>query len=259
MSVNSHLTSLVSELILSDTEKTSISTSIKTLSSRLNLCFGGLITNQFQFGSSTRATILPRRVDSKSDIDYMIVFNTSTVQYKPQTYLNYLKNFVSSKYSTSELYQSYPTIVLSLNHINFELVPAIYNYGYHIPSPASSWLEWMNTDPSTANQLLEDKNKNNNYRIKLLVRLIKYWNTRNGHRLSSFSIEEYIVSRSFFGCTSLEDYFYSFWEGYNYAYNTAEYIKNMVDSAKQSAKIAKAHQNNNQPTLAELEIRKIVP
>jgi len=67
MSVNSHLISLVSELILSNIEKTSISTSVKTLLSRLNLYFGGLITNQFQFGSSTRATILPRRVDSKSD------------------------------------------------------------------------------------------------------------------------------------------------------------------------------------------------
>jgi hypothetical protein len=259
MTVNSHLTSLASELILSEAEKTSISTSIKTLSSRLNLYFGDLITSQFQFGSSTRATILPRRVDSRSDIDYMVVFNISTVQYKPQTYLNYLKNFVGSKYSTSEICQSHPTIVLSLNHINFELVPAIYNYGYHIPSPASSWLEWMNTNPSTTNQLLEDKNKSNNYRIKPLVRLIKYWNTRNGHRLSSFSIEEYIVSRSFFGCTSLEDYFYSFWEGFSCTYDTAEYIKNMVNSAKQSAKTAKAYQNNNQPVLAELEIRKIVP
>lgn len=259
MSVNSHLTSLASSLVLNNTEKASIVTSINTLSSRLNLYLGNLITSQFQFGSSTRDTILPRSMDISSDIDYMIIFNTSTGLYKPQTYLNYLRNFVSLKYSTSEIYQSYPTIVLSLNHINFELVPAIYNYGYQIPSPGSHWSEWISTNPSVINQLLQDKNKSNNYQIKPLVRLIKYWNTRKGHKFSSFSLEEHIIGRSFFGCTSLEDYFYSFWEGFSCTYDTAEYIKNMVNSAKQSAKTAKAYQNNNQPAFAELEIRKIVP
>jgi hypothetical protein len=76
----------------------------------------------------------------------MIVFDTSEGQKKPQTYLNRLRRFAELKYSTSEVFQSSPTIVLSLNHISFELVPAIYNYGYQIPSPASSWEEWMSTD-----------------------------------------------------------------------------------------------------------------
>ncbi|MBC6436159.1 nucleotidyltransferase [Nostoc sp. HG1] len=258
MSVNSYLINLTSTLVLSESEKSSISTSINTLSSRLTSYFDSTVTAHFQFGSSTRGTILPRKADSYSDIDYMIVFSTSDGQKKPQTYLDRLRGFVELKYSTSEIYQSHPTIVLSLHHINFELVPAIYNYGYQIPSPASSWLEWINTDPSGANQLLQDKNKINDYQIKPLVRLVKYWNTSKGHPFSSFSLEQHIVKRSFFGCSTLKDYFYEFWSGFNCSYDTAQYIKDKVISAKQYASKAKEYENNNMPTNAELEIKKIV-
>ncbi|MBE9006661.1 nucleotidyltransferase [Fortiea sp. LEGE XX443] len=259
MSVNSHLTSLASTLVLDDVEELSISTSIKTLSSRLNLYFDSMVTGHFQFGSSTRGTILPRKVDKYSDIDYMVVFKTSDGQKKPQTYLDRLRHFVELKYSRSEICQSHPTIVLSLNHINFELVPAIYYSGYQIPSPASSWLEWTTTDPVATNQLLQAHNKNNNYQIKPLVRLVKYWNTLNDYPFTSFSLEQYIVSRPFFQCSLLKDYFYEFWSGFNCSYNDAQYKKNIVNSAKNHAIKAKEYENNNMPMNAELEIRKIVP
>lgn len=259
MSVNSHLTSLASNLVLSEAEKLSIATSINTLSFRLNLYFSSTVTNHFQFGSSTRGTILPRKADSHSDIDYMIVFDTSNGQRKPQTYLDRLRCFVKEKYSRSEIHQSHPTIVLSLNHINFELVPAIYSYGYNIPSPASSWLEWTSTNPSETNQLLQDKNKDNNYQIKPLVRLIKCWNTRKGHPFTSFSLEQYIINQSFWRCSTLKDYFYEFWSGFNCTYGTAQYIKDMVENARKCARKAKEYEFNNMPASAELEIQKIVP
>ena len=257
MSVNSHLTSLASTLVLSEAEKSSIATSINTLSSRLNLYFDSTVTSHFQFGSSTRGTILPRKADSNSDIDYMVVFNTADGQKKPQTYLDRLSRFVEETYSTSEIFQSHPTIVLSLNHIKFELVPATYNYGYQIPSPASSWLEWISTDPSGTNQLLQDKNKNNNYQIKPLVRLVKYWNTRKGSPFTSFSLEQHIVNRQFGGCSALKDYFYEFWSGFNTTYNTAQYIKDMVDSAKKHAMHARAYEDYGLPDKAESELKKL--
>jgi Second Messenger Oligonucleotide or Dinucleotide Synthetase domain len=259
MSVNSHLTSLASSLVLSNEEKSSILVSIGTLSARLNSHFGITVISHFQFGSSTRGTILPRTADKYSDIDYMVVFNTSNGQMKPQTYLSNLRRFVELKYSRSEIYQSHPTIVLSLNHINFELVPAINNYGYQIPSPASHWIEWTSTDPSGINQLLQKTNVSNGSQIKPLVRLIKYWNTKNGKPFSSFSIEEHIISRSFWGCLTLKDYFYDFWSGFSYSYDIAQYKKDMVDRAKQYARQAKDYESSNMPASAELEIKKIVP
>jgi Second Messenger Oligonucleotide or Dinucleotide Synthetase domain len=260
MSVNSYLTNLASDLVLSESEKDSITTSITTLSSRLNAYFESTITKHFQFGSSTRGTILPRKADSNSDIDYMVVFKISSESVKkPQTYLDRLKRFVEAKYSTSEVHQSSPTVELSLNHIKFELVPAVYSCGYQIPSGASSWTEWILTDPSGTNQALLDKNNANNYQIKPIVRLVKYWNAGKGHHFTSFSLEEYIVRKSFWSCAALRDYFYDFWSGFSCTQDTPQYIKDKVESAKQHAKKAKEYEDNNMAASAELEIKRIVP
>ena len=259
MTVNTHLTSLASNLVLSDVEKSNISTSITTLSSRLSSYFGGNINGQLQFGSSTRGTILPRRADDRSDIDYMIIFDTSGGQRKPQSYLDRLKKFAEEKYSTSIISQSNPTIVLSLNHIRFELVPAVLNLGYLIPSPTSSWTEWISTDPTGANQTIQDKNKAEYNQIKPLVRLIKYWNATQGYPYTSFSLERYIVSKNFFSCISLKDYFYSFWSGFTYNSDTAQSTKDKVDRAKKYAIQAKQYEDNDMPVNAEIEIKKIVP
>jgi len=171
MTVNSHLVNLASDLVLSSIEKSNITTSINTLSSRLEAYFGSGINAKFQFGSSCRGTILPRKADKKSDIDYMVVFDTSDGQKKPQTYLDRLRRFAENKYTRSEISQSSPTIILSLNHIKFELVPAVYSYEYLIPSPRSSWEEWISTDPTSANRRISDKNTAENNKIKPLVRL----------------------------------------------------------------------------------------
>lgn len=259
MSVNSHLTDLASALVLSDSERTSITTSISTLSGRLKDYFGSGITGQLQFGSSTRGTILPRKADEHSDVDYMVIFATSDGKKKPQTYLDRLLKFAENKYATSEIHQSHPTVVLALNHINFELVPAIYEYGYQIPSPASSWTDWVYTDPTKTDSALQDKNKENNYQIKPLVRLVKYWNAKNGYPYLSFSLEEHIRNSYFFGGTALKDYFYSFWSNFNYSYDVAQWIKDKVDLAKKRAAAAKDYEDRGYPVSAEDEIKKIVP
>lgn len=260
MTVNTHLVNMASDLVLSSSEKTSITTSINMLSLRLDSYFGSGIEEHFQFGSNPRGTILPRKADSNSDVDYMVVFDTSDGQKKPQTYLDILKIFAYKEYSTSEISQSSPTIVLSLNHIKFELVPAaINNYGYQIPSPASSWSEWISTDPSSANKTIKYKNNAENHKIKPLVRLIKYWNAKQGHPFASFYLEQYIVNNDYWSCVSLKDYFYAFWEGFSCTYKTAQYIKDKVKRAKKYAAAAKQHEADNMPVLAEIEIKKIVP
>lgn len=259
MSVLSHLNKLSSELVLTETEKSNISVSLSTLAVRLNAYFGSDIKEHFAFGSYPRVTILPRKADAHSDVDYMVVFSTANGQMKPQTYLDRLKNFANAKYSTSEIYQSHPTLVLSLNHINFELVPAVYNYGYMIPSRSSSWQEWIYTDPLKANKDILDKNKDNNYEIKPLVRLIKYWNAKQGYPYTSFSLEQNIVNKYFFGCTNLREYFYDYWSDFESSFSDPQATKDKVVRAKKYAKEAKSLENSGYPYLAEDEIKKIVP
>lgn len=85
MSVLNFLTSMASDALLSSAEQSSIAVSLKTLQAGLAAHFeSGAIEQHFRFGSSTRGTILPRSMDERSDIDYMIVFRDNGAV--PQTH-----------------------------------------------------------------------------------------------------------------------------------------------------------------------------
>jgi len=258
MSVLSHLQDTSSKLVLSDTENANIGTSITTLETRLVNYFGTEIKEKFQFGSNTRNTILPRKVDEASDVDYMVVFDNSG-NYKPQTFLNKLKMFVETKYSTSEIYQSSPTIVLQLNHIKFELAPAYRNWGIlYIPAPRTAVPDWISTDPTGFNSTLIEKNKSNNFLIKPTVRLLKYWNVLNDKVYSSFGLEQKIVSNSYFFCTNLKDYFYSAVESLQ-TFGLSDTKKQKVEKAKQIVANTKKYEADNMPFTAGEEIKKLIP
>ena len=260
--INTYLVAVARNLVLSAEENAHIATSISTLRSRLSSWFGDSIKKQYQFGSSVRETILPRHVDADSDIDYMVVFDNK-FKYKPATMLGQLKCFVENKYSRSEVYQSHPTIVLELNHIKFELVPAYQDYSlsdtYYIPAPASGYLEWMTTNPSEIRNRVNDANSLYNYQIKRLIRLLKYWNVLNGKVYSSYMLEEHIASRAFILCTSLEEFFFdavSYLPTYGlplYKIDKVQKLKNKV------AKIRKDYYDNNFKYLALGELADLLP
>lgn len=260
MSVLSYLDNLASNAILSDDEESSIKTSISTLQTRLDSYFVDELKEHFKFGSSTRGTILPRNMDSESDIDYMIVFDDNT--YKPQTYLNRLKNFAEYYYSRSEIYQDNPTIVLKLNHIKFELVPALSTYTvgqYRIPDKANSYSDWIYTNPNYFNKELTEKNKNNNCKIKPMIRLVKYWNADRGHLFYSFLKEKDIVDKYYYNCSNVKDYFFYYMlsmsdSGYKYQ-KTADEVKR----AKKIINQVKEYEKAGYPVTAENEIKKLLP
>lgn len=260
MSVNSYLTQVSSKLVLSEKEKSSITASTCTLKTRLESYFGPAITNQSQFGSSTRGTVLPVKADSNSDIDYMIVFNVLNGNQGPREYFEELRSFVDKNYPASEIIQSSPAIVLSLDCIKFKLVPAINDSGiYKIPSPKSFWTEWINIDPNSSKKEIQDKNKSNHNNIKPLVRLVKYWNALNNHPYISYSLEKHIVDRYFLCCLSLKDYFYSFWDDINYSFNTAPDIIDLINTVKKYLNQVRDFERHNRPAFAEKVIKKLIP
>ena len=208
MSVNSYLMSLANHAIVRDKEREKIRRSIATLEARLKNHFNlGLtstvrIDKQLIFGSYTRGTNLPRDMDAQSDVDYMIVFNDGSA--RPQTYIDRLKRFAQSNYSSSEIRQSSPTVVLSLNHISFDLVPAIdtFLFGLQIPAKASSYEDWVSTNPDDINARMSEKNKENSNLIKPLARLAKYWNSKAGYPFESFELEKRILDHGFWSFSS---------------------------------------------------------
>jgi hypothetical protein len=257
MSVLSYLQGRVSSAVLSDEEKKSIDTSVSTLASRLSSYFntaGDGLSAKFQFGSSTRGTILPRADDRNSDIDYMIVFEKGG--YNPQTYLDRLKRFAEKMYSTSELYQSSPTVVLELNHIKFDLVPALHQWGttYRIPSSSTTW---QDTNPHDFNTKLENANKNNSYILKPTVRLAKIWNAFNGYVFDSYSFEKWIADRSFLFCSNQRDYLFSVFDGLS-ANESTQWRNEKITRAKQIVANVRDYERSEMPASAEAEVKKLI-
>ena len=257
MSVLSHLNDTGSNLVLTSSEKDSIKTSISALSTRLNNYFDN-ITDHFVFGSFDRQTILPRKVDKNSDIDYMVIFEDGN-EYTPQTLMNRLKTFVEYYYSSSEIHQSSPTIVLELNHIKFELAPAYKSLGtIYIPAPASAYADWISTNPEQLKNDLLDKNKDNDYEIKKLIRILKYWNVNNDKVYTSYELEKAIVGYSYWSCSNIKDYFYSAVANLN-STNLPGYKKTKVTRLKETIDKVKEYENQDMPYTAESELKKVIP
>lgn len=222
----------------------------------------GELHKHFQFGSSTRGTILPRKVDSGSDIDYMVVFK-NTYNYKPDTLLGHLRKFMEKHYSTSEVYRDSPTMVLELNHIKFELVPAIQDYSGNlsIPSTNNQLTEWMITDPTGFNKSLANANALNNSKLKPVIRLMKYWNRGKlkGY-YSSYGLEKWIVDKYlYFPKNSIRDYVYEIIESISSDWNDSETFKNNLQSSKDIIKKCKDYESSNMPYYALIEIKKLFP
>jgi hypothetical protein len=255
MTVNSYLSNRASNAILSSSEQDSINRSVATLQARLNSYFGTKLTSHFRFGSSTRGTILPRNMDGHSDIDYMVVFAETGLT--PQTYLNRLRAFVDAYYSSSDIKQSSPTIVLELNHIKFDLVPALASMwgGYQIPDGPNAW---RTTNPNDFNASLVEKNKNNHSLIKPTIRLVKFWNAQNSYVYDSYLLEKWIVDQSYFYISTQRDYLLETFEKLSTPTNT-QWNKDRVERAKKIVAEIRRLERENMPVSAEIEAKKLIP
>ena len=231
MSVLSYLSDLSSKLVISQNERISIAVSIDFLRNNLsNWEHGRDIVEQFVFGSYNRDTILPRWADEDSDVDYMLVFkNPNGLQ--PQTFLTWLRSFTEKYYSRSICHQSFPTVVLELSHIKFELVPAVKSWGYMIPDRSTYYSRWQPTDPKGLKQRITTANIFNG-NVRPLIRIMKYWNARHGKPFASYELEQDVASYLFYGQSNLESCFYLFVENLPVRYEFPQVKKNSINALK---------------------------
>lgn len=252
MSVLNYLEQLEIDLRLSQNEKDSIETSISTLKSRLNYHFGDDISNILIFGSYKRNTNLCRKADDFSDVDIMVVFKD--FGYKPQTYIDKLKRFMEYKYYSSEICQSNPCAILELHHIKFELTPAIWIYDktYKIPDKASSYSDWINTQPFYLDELSQ---KQSHIQYKQISRLVKYWNCLNYKYFASYELEKNVLNSTLY-CYShnLKDNLFTVLKNINYSYNTAQYTKDYIDRTKSIIKYIEENEKDY-PITSENKIK----
>lgn len=265
--VNEYLTSLLSDLYVNGTEREKIKISIDAIKTRLGWYFGTPEHNIHEiiekdiFGSYSRDTMLSRKYDEESDIDLMIVFEDAK-DYTPQTCLNWLKKFAEYWYPNSLVKQSLPTIVIELQNIKFELVPAYRSeYGnLYIAKDSSSW---QYTDPKDLNDRMNKLNNNANFEFKRLVRIIKYWNVgKNYRRYKSYFLEKYLTEKfetSYVHCNNMFDYLdWAFYHLGNYDVND-EYISGRISYAKSKIAEAQNYEKNYNFNSAVESIKKIIP
>jgi hypothetical protein len=261
MSVKSYLDELTSQLNIAARESASIDKSIVTLAARASGYFGTNLKEKFQFGSSVRNTMLPRKADYKSDVDYMLVLDNQAAL-KPQTLLNRVKAFAEFYYSASEIRQSTPTVVLELNHIKFDLVPSYRGVfgSLYIPAPASSYQDWLTTEPLSFNARLDDAHRNSGYELRPALRLLKYWNALNGYIYRSFPLEERMVNAGIGWNETIKTCFYAMIANlYSTRYELSETNRLKVERAMKLVDNVRAYESNSQPISAEIEIAKLLP
>lgn len=195
-------------------EKEKITASLNNIKYKLKQEFGDDIIAIVEFGSYVRKTNLPRAYDEKSDIDLMIVFNHDRLQWNPSTYRKHLLKFTDAYFPNSISYKSSPTVVLELNHIKYDLVPAFQrDEGWFTTSMVmyipETDTDWMETDPHGFSEELDEVNANYDYNVKRIIRLLKTWNAKVGYPFESYSLEQAIADMNFSGDDIEDGFFYA--------------------------------------------------
>lgn len=265
--VNGYLSKMCTDLYVNGDEIQHIRTSISTMSERIDLYFGNpnrcihKVVKKKIFGSYDRGTIISRKYDDSSDIDYLIVFEDSR-DYTPQTCLNWLRGFAELWYPTSIVKQSSPTIVIELQNIKFELVPSYINSmgKFYIPKDDKTWqttnIEDLSNDMLTVN-------KKYNYVFKNAIRIIKYWNIKkNLKKYKSYQLEEYLTNKFMFSLSHCEtllamlDWMFFYLNQYTYV---DEYVSDRINRAMSLINEAKSFDSCGNSEKAIETIKKILP
>jgi hypothetical protein len=223
MSINNKLIAFAQqELVLAhnDTERDRIKGSIGQLEKVLKDKLGSNIKEFIRFGSFTRNTILPRYYDPQTDVDLMVVFNTTSGKKTPGTYRKNLLDVISVAYPNSLSKKDFPAVKLELNHIMFDIVPAyieeFWGKSYYIPDSRDGW---RNTTPNDLNEKLQNENQRyGNNTVRNVIRLCKHWNAGKNYPFESYLLEKRILDLSFYN----EDTYSGFLHALNrVAYNVS--------------------------------------
>lgn len=237
ISINNKLITFAQqELVLgyNSSERDSINSSLAQLQKVLNAKLINEITEIYPFGSYTRNTILPRIYDTKSDVDLLVVFNSSDGLRTPGTYRKNILDALSTSYPNSIVKKDFPTVKLELNHIMFDVVPCYIKQSwssktFYIPSANDSWRV---TIPNDINDELSRKNQSvGNNIVRNVIRLCKHWNSGAGRVFDSYEMEKWIINRSYYSSENL----YTTWLRVmrDLAYNERPGVKQALDWIKE--------------------------
>jgi hypothetical protein len=189
---------MIDNISVTDRQEDTINTATNNLSNHLKKDENDLdIDSTFVNGSYERDTMI-RPLD---DVDIFAVLNRDewTDDYrnlpKPQAVLTKIKNKLNSISDYKDkVTQDRPCVTVTLKAINFDVLPSFEESfgGYLIPNyDLESWT-YSYQEQLTNN--LNDSHRKNDYKLKDVIKAVKYWNRENKKLIPSFQIEETMIS-----------------------------------------------------------------
>lgn len=246
------------------TELSKINSSLKSLTDKLWDDKGILLKRIFVFGSYDRDTILPRKFDSKSDIDIMVVFKHTDYERTPETYRSWLKIFADKYYKDrygSDVVKSFPTVSIRLNHIHYDLVPAkeeydwLYNPTIYIPGNYG----WRSTDPEDVKKKLTAANTEYKQIVRPIIRILKAWNGYNGYPYDSYLLELEITKMNFYNDNIQSGFFYAAKKLYEASYGEPISKRDKLQKLSSTVENIKTALKSDNSIEAKRLLHKILP
>lgn len=145
----------------------------------------------FAVGSYDRKTIC----DRERDIDLTAPFEPYGEQgywdrYKhdSQSFLYWVRGRLNDHYHATRISSRQVCVKLDFTRIETDVTPCFPRRGggYLMPDGRGGW---MATNPPYHTELMDRANRDHDWDLKPLIRLIKWWNIANGHHLRSFHVE----------------------------------------------------------------------
>lgn len=224
---------MIDNISVTDKQEDTISTATNNLSNHLTKDENDLdIDSTFVNGSYERDTMI-RPLD---DVDIFAVLNRDewTDDYgnlpKPQAVLTKIKNKLNSISDYKDkVTQDRPCVTVTLKAINFDVLPSFEeSYGGYL-IPHYDLESWTYSYPEQLTNNLNDSHRKNDYKLKDVIKAVKYWNRENKKLIPSFQIEETMIS--YFNINKITNYE----EAIRLWFNNAEYYleKNKFKTSNQ--------------------------
>lgn len=190
------INSLIDNITVTDKQEENISSSVNNITKTLEDDESLNLKETFLNGSYERDTII-RPLD---DIDIFAVLDEDKWidDYgslpSPQTVLTKIKNFLEKQDDyKGKVKQDRPCVTVELSNKSFDILPAFEfgEIGYQIPNYDLE--SWTLAYPKTLSESLAQAQKNYDYKLKNIVKVVKYWNRLNDKIIPSYYIEEIAI------------------------------------------------------------------
>jgi len=204
----------------------------------------------FLNGSYKRDTI----IRPLNDIDLFAVINIedykdeSGLRPNSQSVLTKFKNYLDGLNDyKGKVKQDRPCVTIFLSDKNFDVLPSLLESGAHY-IPNEDLTGWIFTDPETLTTQLERVNASRDYKVKEIVKAVKYWKRENNISIPSFHVEEVAINTfNLFSFTNLEEgirLWFEHAEGYLTvgrfkSYDEYDKVKKKINKVKDKLKEAK--------------------